>query len=196
MKTNKHMTSSLAALTLIAVLAAGLQGCAVVAVGGAGAAVATDRRSAGAMVDDQAIELKINNALFKNDQLSKQAHINFTSYGGVVLLTGEAPSEALRDNAVELVRHVDNVRRVHNEIIIAAPSPIKSRNQDAWITTKVKTKLIATKEVSANSVKVVTENGSVYLMGLLTRAEADAVTEVARSVDGVSRVVTLFEYQD
>ncbi|MEK7323347.1 MAG: division/outer membrane stress-associated lipid-binding lipoprotein [Pseudomonadota bacterium] len=196
MKTNKHMTSSLAALTLIAVLAAGLQGCAVVAVGGAGAAVATDRRSAGAMVDDQAIELKINNALFKNDQLSKQAHINFTSYGGVVLLTGEAPSEALRDNAVELVRHVDNVRRVHNEIIIAAPSPIKSRNQDAWITTKVKTKLIATKEVSANSVKVVTENGSVYLMGLLTRAEADAVTEVARNVDGVSRVVTLFEYQD
>lgn len=196
MKTNKHMTSSLAALTLIAVLAAGLQGCAVVAVGGAGAAVATDRRSAGAMVDDQAIELKINNALFKNDQLSKQAHINFTSYGGVVLLTGEAPSEVLRDNAVELVRHVDNVRRVHNEIVIAAPSPIKSRNQDAWITTKVKTKLIATKDVSANSVKVVTENGSVYLMGLLTRAEADAATEAARHVDGVSRVVTLFEYQD
>lgn len=196
MKTNKHTTSGLAALTLIAVFATGLQGCAVVAVGGAGAAVATDRRSAGAMIDDQAIELKINNALFKNPQLSKRAHINVTSYGGVALLTGEAPSEELRNTAVELARHVDNVRRVHNEIVIAAPSPTKSRSQDAWITTKVKTKLMATKGISARSVKVVTESGSVYLMGLLTRAEADIATEVARHIDGVSRVVTLFEYQD
>lgn len=196
MKTNKHTTSGLAALTLIAVFATGLQGCAVVAVGGAGAAVATDRRSAGAMVDDQAIELKINNALFKNAQLSKRAHINVTSYGGVALLTGEAPSEELRDTAVELARHVENVRRVHNEIVIAEPSPTKSRSQDAWITTKVKTKLMATKGISASSVKVITENSSVYLMGLLTRAEADIATEVARHIDGVSRVVTLFEYQD
>ncbi len=196
MKMNKPTIQGLAALSLIVVLAGGLQGCAVVAAGGAGAAVATDRRSAGTMVDDQAIELKINNALFKNDQLSRQAHINATSYGGVVLLTGEAPSEALRDTAVELARHVDHVKRVHNEITIGAPSSTKSRSKDTWTTTKVKTQLIATKEVSANSVKVVTENGSVYLMGLLTRAEAEIATDVARHIDNVTRVVTLFEYQD
>ena len=196
MKINFHPIRGWATLTLIAVLAGGMQSCAVVAVGGAGAAVATDRRSTGAMVDDQAIELKINNALFKNDQLSKQAHINVISYGGVVLLTGEAPNEALRDTAVELARHVDHVKRVHNEITIGPPSSTKSRSKDTWTTTKVKTQLIATKEVSATSVKVVTENGSVYLMGLLTRAEAEIATDVARHIDNVTRVVTLFEYQD
>ena len=196
MNTHKLITPGFALIALITLAASGLQGCAVVAAGGAGAAVATDRRSAGTMVDDEAIELKVNNAIFSDDELNKKTHINATSYNAVVLLTGEAPSAALRERVVDLARRVDKVRRVHNEIAVAEPSPMKVRSQDTWITAQVKTKLLSNKQVSANNVKVVTENGSVYLMGIVTRAEAQAAAEAARHVSGVSRVVTVFEYQD
>lgn len=175
---------------------AALNGCAVVAVGGAGAAVASDRRSAGSMLDDQSIELQIHDAYNKDEQLFDKAHINVTSYDGIVLLTGEAPSAAQRERAVHHARNVDKVRRVHDEITVAPPSSMLSRSQDTWITTKVKTQLLRNKKVAAHHIKVVTESGSVYLMGIVTRAEADAAAETARYVDGVTRVVTVFEYRD
>ncbi len=195
MKTCKFITPSVALIAILTATA-GLQGCAVVAAGGAGAAVATDRRSAGTMVDDEAIELKVNNALFSDDELNKKTHINVTSINGVILLTGEAPTAALHDRVIGITRNVEKVRRVHDEIAIAQPTTMKSRSQDTWITAKIKTKLLGNKEVSSSNVKVVTENGSVYLMGLVTRAEAETAAEVARHVEGVSRVVTVFEYQD
>ena len=176
--------------------AAGLNGCAVVAVGGAGAAVASDRRSAGSMLDDQSIELQIHDAFNKDEQLFDKVHINVTSYDGIVLLTGEAPSAAQRERAVHHARNIDKVRRVHDEITVAPPSSMLSRSQDTWITTKVKTQLLSNKKVAAHHIKVVTENGSVYLMGIVTRAEGEAATETARYVDGVARVVTIFEYRD
>jgi osmotically-inducible protein OsmY len=186
-------------ITLIGAVALGqLQGCVggIIAAGGAGAAVAVDRRSAGTIVDDEAIELKISAAINEDKDIGEKAHINITSFNYVVLLTGEAPSEAMRDHIVDIARHVEKVRRVYNEIVVAEPTTVKSRSEDAWITGKVKAKLLGMKDVSAANIKVVTENRNVYLMGIVSHAEADAAIEAARFVDGVARVVTLFEYLD
>lgn len=188
--------------TLGALLAANvmLSGCApAVVVGGAAAtaSVAHDRRTTGAVVEDQAIELRIKSAL-SDAGINKQAHINVTSYNAVVLLSGEAPGEALRSRAGELARDAEKVRRVHNEVQIAAPSSWMTRSSDAWLTTKVKAALLRIKMANfdATRVKVVSENGTVYLMGLLTRAEAAAVTDQTQQLAGVQRIVKLFEYLD
>jgi len=175
-----------------------LQGCVggIVAAGGAGTAVAVDRRTAGTIVDDEAIELKISKAINEDRDLGEKAHINITSYNNIVLLSGETPTAAMRNHAVDIARHVEKVRKVYNEIAVAQPTTMQSRSEDTWITAKVKTKLLQTKEVSAANVKVVTENRTVYLMGLVNRAEGKAAVEAARFVDGVARVVALFEYQD
>lgn len=178
-----------------------LSGCAPLVVGGAaatGVSVVHDRRTAGALIEDQAIELRVKSALKKEPGMSDQTHINVTSYNGVVLLSGEAPTEALRRRAAEIARRTDKVRRVHNELTLAAPSAMMVRSSDALITTKVKAELfkIKIKGFDPSRVKVVTENGTVFLMGLVTRAEAEAAVAVARQVSGVQRIVKLFEYLD
>jgi osmotically-inducible protein OsmY len=191
-----------AAITLISLIGmlalTQLQGCVggVIAAGSAGAAVAVDRRSAGTIVDDEAIELKISKAINEDNALGEKAHINITSYNNIVLLTGETPTDAMRDHAVAIARHTEKVRKVYNEIVVAEPTTVKSRSEDTWITAKVKTKLLGIKEISSINVKVITENRVVYLMGLVSHAEAQAAAEAARFVEGVTRVVTLFEYQD
>jgi len=177
-----------------------LSGCAPVVVGGAAttATVAHDRRTTGSVVEDQAIELRIKNSLSEDAEIDRLAHINVTSYDGIVLLSGEAPSEALRTRAGQIAREAEKVRRVHNEIQLAAPSSMMTRSSDSWITTKVKSSLFGVKieGFDPTSVKVVTENGTVFLMGLVNQAEAAAATEQARQVSGVQRIVKLFEYID
>ena len=175
-----------------------LHGCAVVAVTGvaAGASVASDNRTTGTVVEDQAIEIKSAQAISADRELNDQAHINTTSYNTVVLLTGEVPTEELRRRAVELVRNIPRVTHVHNEITIAAPSSLMSRSSDTVITSKVKTQLLASKEVSGFNTKVVTEKGVVYLMGLSSRSQADMATDIARTTGGVQKVVKLFQYTD
>lgn len=194
------MKASTGALTgcLLLACACVLQGCVAVAAGGAaaGASAAVDRRTTGTLVEDQAIELKAIKLLNADQEINKQAHLNVTSYNMVVLLTGEAPSEQLRERAGTIVRGVDKVATVHNEISIAAPSSIMTRSSDTVITSKVKTKLLADKNIEGVNIKVVTENGVVYLMGLATRAEADRATEVARQTGGVQKVVKVFQYTD
>lgn len=178
-----------------------LQGCAPLVVGTAatGASVAHDRRTTGTFVEDQSIELKAASALGSDPDLRGQTHLNVTSFNMVVLLSGEAPSEAQRQRAGDIVARIDKVRRVHNEIQVAAPSSMMTRSSDTLITAKVKTSLFSIKEFEnfdPTRVKVVTENGTVFLMGLLTRAEADATARSASGVGGVQRVVKLFEYLD
>ena len=178
-----------------------LQGCAPLVVGTAatGASVAHDRRTAGTYVEDQSIELKAGSALSDDPDLKAQAHLNVTSFNLVVLLSGEAPSEALRQRAGDIVTRIPKVRRVHNEVQVAAPSSMMTRSSDTLITAKVKTSLFSIKDMEnfdPTRVKVVTENGTVFLMGLLTRAEADATASAASGVGGVQRVVKLFEYLD
>lgn len=172
-----------------------LGGCAALAVAGvAGAgAVAVDRRTAGTMVDDEAIELKAREAIVADKQLNKQSHLNVTSYNGRVLLTGETPSAALRAQAVKRVSGVEKVKHVYDYVRVAAPSSLMSRSSDTYITGKVKTELLAHAQTSGIHVKVVTENGVVYLMGLMPPQEAKAAVDVARKVGGVQRVVNLFQ---
>ncbi len=189
-------------LTLVAIITATLllNACAALVVGGAAttASVAHDRRTAGAVVEDQSIKLRIRSALNKDAELSKQAHIDISSFDGIVLLSGEAPTRAMRERAGEIARRARKVRRVHNEIQVAAPSSMMTRSSDAWITTKVKSAMLTVKQkgFDPTRVKVVTENGTVFLLGMVRHSEADAATEKARQVKGVQRIVKLFEYID
>ncbi len=175
-----------------------LGGCAAVVVGGAatGANVARDRRTTGTFIEDEAIELKSLKAFVDDKEINKQTHLNVTSFNTIVLVSGEAPTEALRQRAIDIVRNIPKVSHVHNEISIAGPSSLMSRSGDTLITTKVKTKLIVEKNLDGSHVKVVTENGVVYLMGLLNRKDADKATEIARQTGGVQKVVRLFQYSD
>jgi osmotically-inducible protein OsmY len=192
------MSKSNIYIFLLILITTVLSGCAAVAVIGvaAGASVTTDKRTTGTVIEDQSIELKATEAIFSNKELRSMTHLNFTSFNTVVLVTGETPTENMRQRVIEMVRNIPKVTSVHNEITIAAPSSLMARSSDSVITTKVKTKLIANKQASALSTKVVTEKGVVYLMGLVTRVQADAATELTRTTGGVQKVVRLFQYTD
>lgn len=184
-------------LAVLGVALAQLAGCAAVAVGGAatGAAVAVDRRTAGVFVSDEEIELRAFNRLreaFPQGSISVSA----TSFNRQVLLTGQVPDEATRAKVAEVVRAIPDVRGVFNETVVSGVTSLTSDANDAAITAKVKTRMLQDDRVPAIKVKVVTEAGVVYLMGLVTKAEAEAAAEVARTTSGVRRVVKVFEYID
>jgi osmotically-inducible protein OsmY len=171
-----------------------LQGCFPLVAAGAGTAamVAADRRQAEVVLGDQRIEVTASTRI--TEQLRDQAHVNVTSFNYVVLLTGEAPTEQLKAQAERIVAAIPQVKSVVNEIQIAAPSTFTSRSNDTYLTGKVKAGFISSDRFSPNDVKVTTEAGVVYLMGLVTRKEGDDATEAARSTGGVRKVVRVFEY--
>lgn len=173
-----------------------LHGCAaaVVAGGATGVAVAHDRRTAGTVIEDQSIELKAGQGFRDDAEINENAHINVTSYNNVVLVTGETPTEEMKKRAIDIVTNVPKVSHVYDELTIAAPSSLVSRSSDSLITSKVKTRLLTLDNFDGTRVKVVTEKGVVYLMGLLRRDESDRATEAARQVGGVQKVVKLFQY--
>ena len=191
------MTLRPAFIVTLAALGAmmGLSGCVPLVVGaavGGTALVATDRRSVGAQADDEAIEIKISN--IRNSRWGDAVHVNVTSYNGVVLLCGEAPDQAIKDNLAEIARTTDRVRRVHNEVVIGPDTPMSERTNDTYVTSKVKARFVEQTTFSATHVKVVTERGVVYLMGLVRKDEGDAAGRIASTTSGVVRVVKLFEY--
>jgi osmotically-inducible protein OsmY len=175
-----------------------LSGCAPLLVGGAAVGIgmaAHDRRTTGSFVDDQTIELKAHNAL--NARLPPGNQVSTTSYNGSVLLTGTAVSEEARQQAEAAIRSITPpVREVYNELVVGSPGTFSTRSNDSLLTTKIKTALlkIQMKDFDPTRVKVVTEQGVVYLMGLLRPNEADAAANTASQVGGVRQVVTLFEY--
>lgn len=173
-----------------------LSGCVpIVATGiGVGVGVLEDRRTSGAFVEDQGIELKAEKRI--NEKLRNDVHINVTSFNRNVLLTGEAPTEAMKKDVERLVISVENVRNVTNEIAVAGISSFTSRSNDTLITSKVKGRFLDAQKFQINHVKVVTESSVVYLLGLVKRKEADDAVEIARSTGGVSKVVKVFEYLD
>jgi osmotically-inducible protein OsmY len=181
-------------LVLVATAAGSLSACAPLILGGAmvsGTLMYTDRRTSGAQVEDQSIELKAINRL--NEALGDRAHINVTSYNRMVLLSGEALTEADKATAEQVVRRVENLRSVVNEIAVMGQTSVTSRSNDTILSGKVKASLVDAKDLMANAFKVVTERGTVFLMGRVTEREATRATEVARSVGGVQRVVRVFE---
>jgi osmotically-inducible protein OsmY len=177
-----------------------LSGCAaplVLAGAAAGSvAVAHDRRSAGMQLDDNSTEIKAKAAIAEDKELADNSHINVTSFGGVVLVSGEIRRQELRDRIEPLIRKVATVRKVYNEVIVAEPASTGPRLGDSWISTKIKSKLLANEEIDGTRVKVVTEAKTVYLMGMVTRAEANIATAVASDTGGVDRIVRVFEYID
>jgi osmotically-inducible protein OsmY len=180
-----------ALLCLIALLA----GCAAVVVGGAvagGTAVAVDRRQADVMATDERIEIQATNRI--TEIFKDKGHINVTSYNKQVLLTGEAPNEALKQDAERAAATTPEVRTVVNELVIAPPSDLAGRSTDTYLTSLVKSRFVTARKFNPLHVKVVTERGTVYLMGLVTRREADDATQIARTTSGVKRVVRVFEY--
>jgi osmotically-inducible protein OsmY len=174
-----------------------LQGCAgmIIAGGATAGAMANDRRTSGAYVDDETIEWKIIDVLYKDEQIDQQTHLNATSYNGIVLLTGEIPNQEMRAKIDEKIRSVQGVRQLHDETSIAAPSSMMSRSGDTWITSKVKTAMLTDDTDMGARTKVVTDKGVVYLMGIVSPQEADKLTDIARRVGGVQKVVKVFEYQ-
>ncbi|MEZ0316596.1 MAG: BON domain-containing protein [Methylophilaceae bacterium] len=187
----------LAGLIIAAALATQLAGCFPVVAGGmvAGGAMAADRRSSGTYIDDQSIELKVGKNIVDNIG-SANIHVNVTSYNRSVLLTGEVIDAAAKAKAETVAKSIENVKNVTNELVIDENSKLTERNNDTYITTKVKSRMIKENKFPANYVKVVTEISTVYLMGLVTHKEADDAVEIARGTDGVQKVVKVFEYID
>lgn len=173
-----------------------LSGCVGLAIGGAavGTNVATDPRSTGAQIDDQTIEIKAGAALGADEELDSQSHISTVAYDGVVLLVGQTPSPELKKRAEQTVARINKVRFVYNELEIGKPTSIGQRSRDALISTELKTRLLTNDNINGHHIKVTVENGVVYLMGLLSREQGDMAAEVASKVDGVKKVVKLFEY--
>ncbi len=185
--------------SIIAIIASAalLQGCiavAVVGVVGGTASVVTDNRSLGNQIDDQKIELDAHKKLAASDALSKNTNLQVISVNGSVLVVGQAPNSYLRDQAIKLLNEINGVNQLHNQIRISNTTAFTTKTNDIWLTSKVKTALFGADKLDATNIKVVTENGEVFLMGLVTKAQADIAVDIARNVGGVNRVFKIFEY--
>ncbi len=170
-------------------------GCApvvIAAAAGGAALVATDRRSAGAQLEDQTIETKLTTAI--GSRFGELVHVNVTSYNGLVLLTGEVPDQDTWAEIGEIAKTTESVRSVQNELVIGPNTDLASRSKDTYITSLVKTRFVESSQISTNHVKVVTERATVYLMGIVSRAEGDTASQIARTTNSVVRVVKVFEY--
>jgi osmotically-inducible protein OsmY len=183
------------AIASLLVLVTLLPGCAAIVVGGAvagGAAVAVDRRQADVMGTDERIEIQATNRI--TELFKDKGHINVTSYNRQVLLTGEAATEALKQDAERAAATTPEVKTVTNELAIGPPSSLGGRSNDTYLTSLVKSRFVTAQKFNALHVKVITEAGTVYLLGMVTKREADDATQIARTTSGVKRVVRVFEY--
>jgi osmotically-inducible protein OsmY len=188
----KRQITRIALATLA--LSGALSACAPLVIGGAAAGtvlVATDRRTSGAQLEDQGIELRAGNRI--SDQLGSRVRVNVTSYNRRVLLTGEVPNEQDKARVEQIVNGVENVAATFNELDIVASPSLSQRSADALTTGRVKASMVDAKDLSVNSFKVLTERGTTYLMGRVTQREADRAAEVTRTVPGVQRVVRVLE---
>ena len=152
------------------------------------------QRSLGRMLDDETIETRALVNVRKADDSLRDANILVVSFNGIVLLAGQVPSADLRQLTARTVADVRYVRKVHNELLVAEPNDFASRSNDSWITTRIKSKMLFSTTVDPAEVKVVTESGVVYLMGLVDQRSADKAVDMARNTSGVQRVVRMFEY--
>jgi osmotically-inducible protein OsmY len=186
---NRFLLAALGA----SVLASALSACAPLILGGAavGAIVTIDRRTTGAQLDDETIELR---GAARLREAMGGAHINITSFNRQVLLTGEVPSEQAKQTAEQIVQRVDNVKGIVNELAVLPNTTLVQRSSDTLITGKVKASFVDDRDLSISAFKVVTERGVVFLMGRVTQREADRATQIARTISGVQRVVRIFEF--
>ncbi|MEY3660475.1 MAG: hypothetical protein RLZZ169_1300 [Pseudomonadota bacterium] len=186
-------------LLLLVFVSFALQGCATVvgtATGGEGIADDPGRRSLGTIIDDSSIETTVKVNIQAADESLRQSHITVVSFNGVVLLVGQVASQDLKNLATRVATNSSRVRTVHNELEVAGGTTFLSRSNDAWISTKLKSLMLADPTVAGLRTKVVTENGVVYLMGLVSQAEAQQTVDLVSNASGVTKVVRAFEYID
>jgi osmotically-inducible protein OsmY len=157
--------------------------------------ISPNKRTFGTKLNDQQLETFARVNLNKADQQLQEAPIHIDSFNGILLLTGQTPTETLRELAGNTVGQINTVRQVHNELIVAPPLNFQARTKDSWITTKIKTKLIAS-SIQSRRIRIITEAQTVFLMGLVSRYEAERITDVAKNTRGVKQVVKVFEYVD
>ena len=184
----------IAILALCTAVLPQLQGCFPMIAAGAGTAALSviDRRTTGTQVDDEGIELRISNRA--GERVGDKGHVSVTAYNRNVLLTGEVPDESARVALEKIALGVPNVRGVTNELVVAGNPSLTARSNDAFLTSKVKARFVDAGKFNAVHVKVVTENGVAYLLGIVTQKEGDAAVEIARTTSGVRKVVKVFEY--
>ncbi|MFD1805761.1 division/outer membrane stress-associated lipid-binding lipoprotein [Pasteurella oralis] len=190
MKTLKKLSLILGATLL-------LQGCVAATIAGTAAVatkVATDPRTVGTQVDDETLEEKVRIAIYKDAQVKSEARINIVSYSGRILLIGQAPNDNVAEVATSLAKGVEGVNDVYNQIRIQPQITFGQIAKDGFTTTEIKSKMLVDSRVKSTDIKVITENGEVFLMGNVTQAQADAATDVARNVSGVKKVVKVFNY--
>ncbi len=182
-------------ILVILIFCLGLSGCSsVMKASGSPISENYSKRTTGTLLDDQSIENRAYANVANAAPELKTAHVVIVSFNGVVLLAGQVASNDLRDLAETTVKNMRKVKTVHNEITVAGPISLVARTNDTWLTTKVKSRMITSRDVDANRIKVVTENGVVYLLGLVTRDEADSAVNVTRQTYGVQKIVKVFEY--
>ncbi|CAH9063426.1 hypothetical protein PSECIP111951_03253 [Pseudoalteromonas holothuriae] len=173
-----------------------LQGCAAAVVAGTAGAIsaADDRRTIGSQLDDNNIEIKGMIAIRNIERLADHANISLISVNGVALMVGQVANVEMKQQAQHALKSIPAIRQIHNQLRVISNIGVATQTHDVWLTSKVKTKLLAADDVSGNNIKVVTENGEVFLMGLVSQAEANRAVDIARHVNGVTRVVKAFEY--
>lgn len=191
----RHHKSLKLAVCLTAFLS--LQGCVSgIVLGALGvASVVNDRRTTATQLEDESIEIKANSALNKDDGLKDHSNISVVSYNRTILLIGQVPNTMLKDRAAKIAGDVENVVRVHNQLRIGNKTALTTRTNDSWLTSKVKVALTGDETLKASQIKVITEHGEVFLMGLVTQQEGNLAAELARNVSGVKQVIKAFEYQ-
>jgi osmotically-inducible protein OsmY len=190
------MMKKIARFLLLGIVCLQLSGCfAMMAAGAtAGVLVAHDRRTTGTIVEDQSIELKAFRALSEMKDILEDSHVSVHSYNNNVLLTGQVADESVRNAVEERIADISKIRRIYNEVTIAAPTSLMTRSSDTWISTKLKAEMLISSDVDPTRVHVTTEDGVVFLLGIVTPHEEESAVEVARHVKGVKKVVKMFEY--
>ncbi|SET15471.1 division/outer membrane stress-associated lipid-binding lipoprotein [Thorsellia anophelis] len=175
-----------------------LQGCIAAVAGGAVVATkaATDPRSVGTQVNDGTLELRVESAINQDEQMRAETRVSATAFKGVVVLAGQAPSPELQNRAKQIAEGVEGVTRVHNGIRIGTPIGLDVAANDTWITTKVRSQLLTSSDVKSSNIKINTENGEVFLLGLVTQKGANSAAEIARNTAGVRKVILAFDYLD
>jgi osmotically-inducible protein OsmY len=179
------------------VLALSLEGCIFVAgaaIGAAAIAIVYDHRTIQNVLSDTEMSNKIADKIKTNSHLRNDSHIEVSVFNHVVLLTGQTPNAAWREEAEVLAKSVPNTTRIYNQISIQGPTSSLTRTSDSWVTTKIKSQMLATQDLKSSSIKVITENGVVYLMGMVSRQQADIAVDIARQVQGVQKVIKVFQY--
>ena len=187
---NKNLLAVIISVTL-------LQGCVAAALVGVvgGASVATDKRSIGNLIDDQSIELKAHSLLSEISALDNNTNIQVVSVNGSVLVVGQAKNSYVKDIAIKAISKIKGIVQLHNQLRIGNLISVPTKTNDIWLTSKVKTALFSQEKMNATNIKVVTENGEVFLLGLVSKDRAKQAIDIARNVGGVNRVFNIFEYQ-